>query len=165
MWYIDGNHTTLSARSCPVPDTFSHFQGYNKPEQRKRKKISSENLKEVEVRAHSGNLFELAMHVFIKTDAWRGVYNAILRLATNLRKYADYLKKNNANMAHHHCKLFKETSETDRCKLIGPTAVIKSKFINKNYMKQLLMLSCTKSLVLMTIHQLNLRRSIYLLRN
>ncbi|CAB4000679.1 Hypothetical predicted protein [Paramuricea clavata] len=126
MWYIDGNHVTLSSRSCAVPDSFAHFQGYNTPEKRKRKRIAAENLKQAELLAYSGTLFELAANSFMKSDAWKCLYNAILRLATNLRKYADFL--NSVNMAIHHNKILKGADETDRVQLLQSTAVIKPTF-------------------------------------
>ena len=128
MWYIDGNHVTLSSRSCAVPDSFAHFQGYNTPEKRKRKRIAAENLKQAELLAYSGTLFELATNSFMKSDAWKCLYNAILRLATNLRKYADFLKKSSVNMAIHHNKILKGADETDRVQLLRSTAVIKPTF-------------------------------------
>ena len=128
MWYIDGNHVTLSSRSCAVPDSFAHFQGYNTPEKRKRKRISAENLKQAELLAYSGTLFELATNSFMKSDAWKCLYNAILRLATNLRKYADFLKKSSVNMAIHHNNILKGADETDRVQLLRSTAVIKPTF-------------------------------------
>ncbi|CAB4041566.1 Hypothetical predicted protein, partial [Paramuricea clavata] len=126
MWYIDGNHVTLSSCSCAVPDSFAHFQGYNTPE--KRKRIAAENLKQAELLAYSGTLFELAKNSFMKSDAWKCLYNAILRLATNLRKYADFLKKSSVNMAIHHNKILKGADETDRVQLLRSTAVIKPTF-------------------------------------
>ena len=32
LWYIDGRHDTFSARFCNIPDIFSKFQGFNRPE-------------------------------------------------------------------------------------------------------------------------------------
>ena len=38
LWYIDGQHSKLSERSCEVPVIFSQFTGYNKPERSKHRK-------------------------------------------------------------------------------------------------------------------------------
>ena len=35
LWYIDGQHSKLSERSCVVPVAFSQFTEYNKPEKSK----------------------------------------------------------------------------------------------------------------------------------
>ena len=38
LWYINGQHTKLSERSCEVPVIFSQFTGYNNPERSKHRK-------------------------------------------------------------------------------------------------------------------------------
>ena len=53
LWMIDGNHRTLADRGCQVPTMFEHFQGYNKPELRKKRKIDHTNLNGSEIQAHS----------------------------------------------------------------------------------------------------------------
>lgn len=32
FWHIDGHHHVLSQRSLPIPDCFTTFQNYNRPE-------------------------------------------------------------------------------------------------------------------------------------
>ena len=32
LWYIDGLHDTLNERSCKIPEVFSQFIRYSKPE-------------------------------------------------------------------------------------------------------------------------------------
>ena len=36
--YADGNYQSLHDRGCGIPEMFSHFQAYNKPELRKKEK-------------------------------------------------------------------------------------------------------------------------------
>ena len=63
---IDGNHRTLADRGCQVPTMFEHFQGYNKPELRKKRKIDHTNLNGSEIQAHSVSLFTLAGNSYMK---------------------------------------------------------------------------------------------------
>ena len=44
LWYIDGHHSTLEERSCPIPEPFSKFVGYNIPERSKHRKRQRSNL-------------------------------------------------------------------------------------------------------------------------
>jgi hypothetical protein len=39
LWYVDGNHLTQANRGCAIPTALLQFQGYYKPELRKRKKV------------------------------------------------------------------------------------------------------------------------------
>ena len=39
IWYADGNFQTLHDHGCGIPEMFSHFQAYNKPELRKKEKM------------------------------------------------------------------------------------------------------------------------------
>ena len=29
LWYLDGHHDALKKQNCPIPELFSHFNGYN----------------------------------------------------------------------------------------------------------------------------------------
>lgn len=44
LWYLDGNHETLSSRSCHVPAVFSCFVGFNVPEKLKHRKRTIQSL-------------------------------------------------------------------------------------------------------------------------
>ena len=74
---------------------FEHFQGYNKPELRKKRKIDHTNLNGSEIQAHSVSLFTLAGNSYMKRKQWSAVHESVLRLADNLRKYASYLEQQN----------------------------------------------------------------------
>ena len=93
LWYIDGSHKTLSDRGYPIPAMFDAFEGYNKPEARKKRKRSHENLTASELEVHSSALFSVAGSSYMKHQNWRSVREAVLRLAENFRRYSDYLKK------------------------------------------------------------------------
>lgn len=85
LWYIDGNHCTLSESGHGVPAMFEAFHKYNQPENRNRKKIDSTKLKATEVLAHSSSLFYLAGSLYMKKQQWKAVHEATLCLADNLR--------------------------------------------------------------------------------
>ena len=44
LWYIDGQHSQLSERSCEIPSTFKQFTDFNEPEIFKHKKQSALSL-------------------------------------------------------------------------------------------------------------------------
>ena len=67
------------------------FQGYRQPEKAKHRKRESSNLDYQSIQESSQSLFHLANCSYMKSQAWIGVYNSILRLAENLRKYTTYL--------------------------------------------------------------------------
>ena len=95
LWTIDGNHQTSADRSCQVPTMFDHFQGYNRPELRKKCKIDHSKLNGNEIQAHSVSLFSLAANSYMKRKQWLAIHESILRLADNLWKYASYLDQQN----------------------------------------------------------------------
>lgn len=66
FWYIVGRHETLSSRSCDIPEVFSQFQEFNKPELSKHRKHQHSNLIESELRGLSSELFTVLLHYFWK---------------------------------------------------------------------------------------------------
>ena len=52
MWYIDGHHETLEARSCSIPSEFKSFTGYNVPEKSKHRKRAHVNLSQEVLSKH-----------------------------------------------------------------------------------------------------------------
>ena len=78
-----------------MPDMFENFQGFNKPELRKKRKIDHTNLCGSDLQAHSLSLFTLAGNSYMKRQQWASVRESVLRLADNLRKYASYLEQQN----------------------------------------------------------------------
>ena len=64
LWYIDGRHDTFSARSCNIPEVFSQFQGFSKPELSKHRKREHSNLTGVELSGLSSELFTVLLNPF-----------------------------------------------------------------------------------------------------
>ena len=87
-----------------VPECFHSFQGYNKPESRKKSKRDEHNLKCENLLILSNSLFTLAGSSYMKTAQWKAMYEAVLHLANSLRMYATYLQEKNAQMKEHHEK-------------------------------------------------------------
>ena len=56
-WYLDGHHSTLAKRSCPVPCLFSQFVGYNTPEKSKHRKRCNVSLCSDLLSSHAQQLF------------------------------------------------------------------------------------------------------------
>lgn len=95
LWFVDGNHRTLADRGHGVPPLFESFQGYNKPELNKKRKLDHTKLNAGDLHVYSGSLFTLAGNSYMKRQQWLGVREAVLRLADNLRKHASYLEQQN----------------------------------------------------------------------
>ena len=139
MWYIDGHHETLAARSCSVLPELSHIQGYNKPETHGHKRKSSTPLKQPKIMEHSLSILHLTQQSYMKQQGWSSIREVFLRLASNLRKYAEMLleKVEKSQAAHSSKKSFFETSEKSSIKLIRamlsakPTIVARYKSLNK----------------------------------
>lgn len=93
LWEIDGNHKTLSDRGCPVPQQLSQFTGYNVPELRKKRRNTSDSLRESTLSANADSLLHLSGQAYMKCGEWGSVRECILTFATNLRKYCEYLKE------------------------------------------------------------------------
>lgn len=104
VWYIDGNKKTLVDRSLGIPAELQHFQGYKKPEKHKHKKVAADSLQAGELRNHSVALFTLATSLYMKTDRWMSVREAVLRLAANFRQYATYLEVQNDKVKGNHSR-------------------------------------------------------------
>ena len=60
LWDIDGNHRTLADREHRIPQLLKAFHGYNRPEQSKKKKITSNRLNEASLLVYSSSLFSLS---------------------------------------------------------------------------------------------------------
>ncbi|XP_060582454.1 uncharacterized protein LOC132738865 [Ruditapes philippinarum] len=93
MWFLDGNHKTLSDRGCAIPDALQHFSGYYKPASRKRKKVQADYLTEAKLRDHYTALLHVLDCAFMKREMWTSVKEIVTELANSLLKYATYLSK------------------------------------------------------------------------
>ena len=105
LWHIDGNHATLSQRGCRIPDAFTEFSGYNNPESHKKRKISSDTLKQETIISHAEQLLVLGNQAYMKMKTWRGVRDKIIALSNQLQKYSSYLKEQCKKMKLSHEKL------------------------------------------------------------
>ena len=106
LWYIDGTHDTLAARSFNIPSVFSHFQGYNKPELSKHRKRDRANLCETELRKFSSNLFtELLGTYWSRSSGWILFRDQVEALAKSMGDYADYLSEKNKSVKKQHAQL------------------------------------------------------------
>ena len=52
LWYIDGHHMMLQSRAKKIPELFSAFSGYNRPELNKHRKRTIDNLKSDILKSH-----------------------------------------------------------------------------------------------------------------
>ena len=123
LWYLDGKHTTLKDRSLAVPDTFAQFQGYNKPESYKKKKIDPLDFSVNEISRVTSSLLNQTSKSYMKSLQWRGVCEAMLRLATNLEKYSTYLQKQSAE-AKQNREMLAVQEEAWDWKVKSPTHVL-----------------------------------------
>ena len=99
LWYIDGRHDTFSSRFCNIPDIFSQFQGFNRPELSKHRKREHANLSGVGLRGLSSELFAVLLNPFWRRSTW-SMFKVLL--AKSLADYADYLAEKNKHMKNHH---------------------------------------------------------------
>ena len=81
LWILDGHHDVLAKQSCPVPDTFSRFQGYNTPQKHKHRKRSISNLDGDTIRCHSSFLFDLLHAPFWTRHKWQALKKDVELLA------------------------------------------------------------------------------------
>jgi len=101
---------------------FDSFQGYNKPEEQKKRKREEANLKASELTAFSDSLFTLAGSSFLKADRWKSVYESMLRLA-NLWKYFNYLERKKDEMQEQHTKKSCVSDTDDWLLLFGSPSI------------------------------------------
>lgn len=114
LWEIDGNHHTLDSRGFGVPKDLAKFQGYNKPELHKKRKIGADSLVESKVSTHSVALLELSNQAYMHLKVWHNIRGCMLQLANNLRKYANYLKNQKENTATNARKISFVQSEREQ---------------------------------------------------
>jgi len=73
LWYVDGHHETLNKQSCPIPDCFAKFVGYNKPEISKHRKRQHTNMSSDTLRSLSQLLFSTLQSVFWAKEKWHNL--------------------------------------------------------------------------------------------
>ena len=98
LWYIDGHHRVLSSRSCDIPNFFSNFTGYNRPEKSKHRKRSISNLKRDKLLELASNLQEHVVSSWIQRHEWCTFRVALSNLIEAISLYASYLNVRNDAM-------------------------------------------------------------------
>ena len=91
-WSLNGHLETLVQRSCEIPTELKCPSRYNKPVKHNHRKRHAESLTHSPVSEHSAGLLNLTEMSYIKVEAWVRVHAVLLKLATNLCKYATYLE-------------------------------------------------------------------------
>ena len=104
LWNLDGHAETLKNRGCGIPDMFEGFTGYNKPGKSKHRKRPHTNLEYQKIVELSQELFQLCGSSYLKRVEWKSVYESLLRLADNLRRYATYLQHQTVSSQATHAK-------------------------------------------------------------
>lgn len=98
LWYIDGHHTVLAARSCPIPEPFTEFEGFNPPEVTKHRKRTASNMSSAVLEALSAKLFGLLQSNFFLREKWAELRRQCEKLAHSMKKYANELQGKNKAM-------------------------------------------------------------------
>ena len=102
LWYIDGHHHVLSSRSCKVPECFSIFGGYNRPERSKHRKRSISNLKREKLLELASNLEGHVVSSWMQRPEWHALCCSLSNLIESLSLYASYLSVRNDSMKLYH---------------------------------------------------------------
>ena len=91
LWCIDGSHSTLSERSCEIPEVFQKFNGYNQPQSHKHRKRQVNSPSRDVLLAHSQSLFAVLQCSFWNRSGWIELKPSAEHLARSLARYADQL--------------------------------------------------------------------------
>ncbi len=104
LGYIDGHHESLKKQSCPIPEPFTRFTGYNTPELSKHRKRTVQNLSSSSLQAMSTSLFHTLQASYWKRPLWQGFHSEVESLVTNIADYAEYLVAQNKTMKTLHAR-------------------------------------------------------------
>ena len=118
LWYIDGHHETLKKQSCPVPEVFHQFFGFNTPELSKHRKRQIENLNFSVLKALTMSLFEHLLASFWNNSPWKEFQIQVENLAINLSRYTEYLSSQNKVMKEIHLRPTRQLCDTMSIKYI-----------------------------------------------
>ena len=91
LWYIDGHHNTLEARSCTIPSELQSFTGYNVPEKSKHRKRAHVNLSQDVLLKHVTLLKESQLCSWMQLPKWEGLKDCVCKLTTVIEDYCTYL--------------------------------------------------------------------------
>ena len=110
LWYVDGHHQTLEARSCAIPVPFNTFTGYNTPEKSKHRKRQAGNLSADVLMNHVQVLKEFLITSWMQQQRWNELREIICALATVLEDYCSYMKqKTKTTRTRHECMAFSDS--------------------------------------------------------
>lgn len=84
LWYIDGHHNTLQKQSCPIPQLFHHFVGYNTPKLSKHRKRQVTNMSSAMVSTLASSLFQDLQGSFWSHASLQRLYQQTQSLAQSL---------------------------------------------------------------------------------
>ena len=102
LWILDGHHATLRKQSCPIPEVFNQFSGFNMPELPKHRKRETTNINLPILKASAISLFQHFQDSFWKNPAWSEFKQHVETLAKSTVKYTEYLTSQNKTMKEVH---------------------------------------------------------------
>ena len=113
LWTIDGHHHVLGSQGQNIPSSFSHFNGYNKPELSKHRKRLIGNLSGSTLSMLSSHLFHCLQGGYWARSGWKELKNDVEELAQCVAKYTDYLEssRKKSNLNHYLTTPVRELSE------------------------------------------------------
>ena len=112
LWYLDGCHETMKERALGVPDEIKHLSGYNKPETHNHKRKTERSLDYKSLQEHSIAVFHLTSSSYMKSIEWTKIREILLRLADNMRRYADFLTCKKAKVQQNHSRVFSDDTKS-----------------------------------------------------
>ena len=89
LWYIDGHHDTLRKQSCPIPQLFQQFVGYNIPEASKHRKRQVSNMSSTVLSTLDSSLYQNLQGSFWSHVSFHRLWQQTL-LVQSLAGYVDY---------------------------------------------------------------------------
>ena len=122
LWYIDGHHDTLRKQSCPIPQLFQRFIGYNTPEVAKHRKRQIANMSSTMLNTLASSLFQNMQGSFWSHTSFQRLQEQTQSLAQSLAGYADYLSSQNKIMKAVHARTIppRQLSDSMSVKYIQP---------------------------------------------
>ena len=113
LWYIDGHYDVIGDRSNKIPDAFSQFNGYNRPQASKHRKCTKENLKREEISTHVLTLQEVIHASWMQKDIFAPLRQSVIELGDSLSGYAAYMQTKSKYQRLHHMMEVPAANPTD----------------------------------------------------
>lgn len=98
LWCLDDHHDALKKQSCPIPELFSSFNGYNTPEVSKHRKRSVSNLSGSTLETLSSSLYHNLQKSFWSCEQLKSLRKNTEQLARSMASYAEYLSSQRKKM-------------------------------------------------------------------